>query len=247
VACLCATGCDSDDASKAGGSVPPLTLRLGTPDPAGRASDPSIREFARQVEERSGGELRIEIDWGDQFGNIPEWDQRVARKVVDGELDMGLIPARAWDTEGVTTLRALQAPFLVTADSLLREITRGPLADEMLAGLDEAGVVGLALVPEALRHPVGFDRPLASPADFRGAALRVPVSETSYALFRSLGAVPRDLDGDEFTRAVQDRSVRGTEASYGGCGIPPRAAPLHRERDPLPKGQLPGHRPGRPR
>jgi TRAP-type C4-dicarboxylate transport system substrate-binding protein len=84
---------------------------------------------------------------------------------VEGGLDMGLIPARAWDTERMTTLRALHAPFLVTDDSLLREITRGPLADEMLAGLDEAGVVGLALIPEALRHPVGFDRPLASPAD----------------------------------------------------------------------------------
>ena len=30
-----------------------------------------------------------------------------------GELEMGLIPARAWDTEGVTSLRALHAPFLV--------------------------------------------------------------------------------------------------------------------------------------
>ena len=35
---------------------------------------------------------------------------------------MGLIPSRAWDTEGVTSLRALNAPFLIDSDELLDEV-----------------------------------------------------------------------------------------------------------------------------
>ncbi len=36
-----------------------------------------------------------------------------------------------------------------------------------MSGLDEAGVVGLALVPEGLRHPFGYERPLLGPMTTR--------------------------------------------------------------------------------
>jgi TRAP-type C4-dicarboxylate transport system substrate-binding protein len=100
---------------------------------------------------------------------VRAWDQRVAQMVSDGDLDMGMIPARAWDTEGVTTLQALQAPFLITSDESLDEIVQSDLQKRLLAGLDAADVVGLALVPEGLRHPAGFDGPLLSVKDPRPA------------------------------------------------------------------------------
>ena len=89
--------------------------------------------------------------WG-AAGDTSDWDQVVAGRVVRGDLDMGMIPARAWDTEGVTSLRALNAPFLVTSDNLTAQIVTGVLAPEMLAGLETVGVTGLALIPEGLRH-----------------------------------------------------------------------------------------------
>ena len=60
------------------------------------------------MEALSDGQLLIEPIWhagGDPFP--ANADQVVARMVVNGQLDMGIIPARAWDTEGVTSLRAL--------------------------------------------------------------------------------------------------------------------------------------------
>ena len=104
--------------------------------------------FAREVEALSDRKLRIKLVWK-AAGMARAWDQRVARKVIAGDLDMGMIPARAWDTEGVTSMRALHAPFLVTSDELAREVVTDDLADEMLAGLDELGLVGLALIPRA--------------------------------------------------------------------------------------------------
>ena len=58
-----------------------------------------IEEFARQAEERSDGLIRITPVW--QAAGVVEddWDQAVARLVSDGKVDMGLIPARAWDTQ----------------------------------------------------------------------------------------------------------------------------------------------------
>jgi TRAP-type C4-dicarboxylate transport system substrate-binding protein len=146
----------------------------------------------------------------------------VARKVVAGELDLAMVPSRAWDTEGVTTLRALNAPFLVTSDELLDRVVTSDLAEEMLAGLDDAGVVGLALLPENLRHPFAFGEPLLSPDDYAGALIRAPRSDVAYALFEALGARPDDLPGDAFGMALENGSVAAAESAFELAGSLPQ-------------------------
>jgi TRAP-type C4-dicarboxylate transport system substrate-binding protein len=205
-AVLSAAGCTATGGSKAGGAAAPVTLRIGTNDEPGRPAARAIDEFARQVAARSHGQIRIEPVW-QAAGATPAWDQVVAQAVVNGRLDMGMIPARAWDTEKVTSLRALQAPFLVNSDALVKQVVTADLADEMLAGLDVAGVTGLALVPESTRQIFAYGKPLLSPADLNGTTVRVPRSDTSYALFRALGANPSDVD------ALQDQFV-GAESSF---------------------------------
>ena len=207
-------GCGGGEATKAGGSGAPVTLRIGTDDGPGRPASDAIEEFARQVKELSGGKLRIEPVWQAAGQGNRDWDQRVARMVVRGDLDLGMIPARAWDTEGVMSLRALHAPFLVTSDELLDQVVKSELAAEMLAGLDRAGVVGLALLPESLRHPFGFGKPLRSPGDYAGALVRTPRSDVSYALFEALGARADDLDGDAFDQAIADGSLAAAESAF---------------------------------
>ena len=77
----------------------------------------------------------------------------------------------------MTSLRAINTPFLVTSDDLVAEIISSDVADELMAGLDAAGVVGLALVPESLRHPFGFDHPLFGPDDYAGVVMPRGVGE----------------------------------------------------------------------
>lgn len=220
VAAAIVGGCGGDDQStKAGGPSPPLSLRIGTDDYPGRVSAASIEEFARRVETLSDGQLLIEPVW--HAGGDPspdDADQVVARMVIAGKLDMGVIPARAWDTEGVTSLRALNAPFLVTSDELVDEIVVGELAGEMLAGLDEIGITGLALLPESLRHVFAWGDPLVSAEDFDGTMIRVPNSDTVYRFFETLGATPADLDGDTLDDAISSGSMAGAESDFGLAG-----------------------------
>jgi TRAP-type C4-dicarboxylate transport system substrate-binding protein len=199
-------GClGGEEGTKAGGDAGPLTLRVGTDDPPGRPGEAQIEEFAHQVEELSGGDIRIEpvLDAGGES----DWDQRVIRKVRDGDLDMAVVPARAWDTEGVTSLRALNAPFLITSDELLAEVISGDLADDLMSGLGEAGVVPLALFPEGLRHPFGFDAPLLGPEDYAGEEIRTPTSDTTAAMFERLGATTDDQEANDVVQA-------GMESAY---------------------------------
>jgi TRAP-type C4-dicarboxylate transport system substrate-binding protein len=205
---LPASACTHRPVSKAGGDPPPVTLRIGTDDEPGRPAADAIEEFARQVQKRSHGRVRIEPVWQAAGVNPKNFDQAVAALVESGRLEMGMIPARAWDTENVTTLRALQAPYLVTSDRLLKQVVTLNVATEMLAGLERAGVTGLALVPESTRHVFTYRRPYLVPADFRGTAVRAPHSRTTEALFRAMGATSGDFNGEP------NAQTAGEETSY---------------------------------
>ena len=122
----------------------------------------------------------------DAVGSHPDYERRLADTVASGKLDMGLMPAQYWDLTGVTSLRALNAPFLITSHALLAEIVSGQDANEMLSGLARAGVVGLGLVPDGLVHPVGLDTPLLGPADYEGT-MPGSRSKTTTAVVEALG------------------------------------------------------------
>ena len=209
-------GCTGATGTRAGGEPPPTTLRIGTDDPPGRPGSDQIEEFARQVAERSDGRLLIEpVFRAAGEGNLA-WDQRVARMVMDGQLDLGMIPARAWDTEGVDTLRALHAPFLVADDEHAKAIvTDDDLADDLMRGLADVGITGLALLPEGMRHYFSFDSRPVTLAGFEGARVRSPRSETTWAVFEALGARPTD--------AFPDASMDGVESGFALAATFPEA------------------------
>lgn len=218
------SGCSDDAVSKAGGTTPPVTLTIGTDDTDDRLAASLIREFAQQVAEVSGGSVVIEPVWRAAGANQADWDQKVARMVSSGELDMGMIPARAWDTEGVSTLQALHAPFLVDSNALMGAVVTDAVAAEMLAGLEDVGVTGLALLPESLRHPFSFTEPVIDPTDLDGSTIRAPRSELNYSVLEAFGAEPMDVagPGTDFGAAVANGSISAAESSYDAAQQLPR-------------------------
>ena len=167
-----------------------VTLTIGTDDSPGVPSADQIQHFAKQVAELSGGKIVIEPRWHAEGNDHPtDWDQAVAAMVQDGELDLALGPTWAWDVLDVTTLQPLQAPFLVDSDELVAEVVQDEeLANELMSGLEGAGVVGLSMWPEGLRHPFGFEEPLVSPEHYSGEVIRSAKSEAISWLFEALGA-----------------------------------------------------------
>ena len=216
-------GCSSgtDDATDPAGSAStaaPITLRLGAADPQGRPDTPVVEGFAAAVEDLSDGDMRVEVEWeaAGSSGTPDDYEQGVVGLVQDGELDLGWVAARVWDTVDVPSFQALQAPFLITDQELLTEVLASPIADEMMAGLDEAGVVGLGMYPDGLRYPLGYAAPMASLEDFDGAAIRLVPSEATKSLIRALGGRPvYGLNGDELDAAIAAGDVDGTEVSLG--------------------------------
>jgi TRAP-type C4-dicarboxylate transport system substrate-binding protein len=135
--------------------------------------------------------MRIDADWDGGAEHV------VPGRVQAGEADLGWVYARGLNAAGVHDLDALIAPFLVSDGRLLNEIVTGPIGADMLAGLGDDGLEGLALLPGNQRFFVGIGRQLASPADFEGARLALVQTPFLDRLVESLGAEPVAFEQDD--------------------------------------------------
>ena len=126
----------------------------------------------------------------------------------DGRYDLGVIDAPAWDELGVRSLQPLQAPLLISDQSLFRAVLASPVADRMLDGLKAQHVVGLSLMRRWPLHPMGYRGPMSKPADFQGKHIHAPVSRVNDAVISALGATPVHVaDGHSDPASLATRST----------------------------------------
>ena len=148
----------------------------------------------------SGGSLRIKATtlWRD---GQPDYEEATVADVRRGDVDLAIVAARAFDLVGTTSFHAVLAPFLVDSLELEGRVLESQLAQRMLAGVENAGVVGLGVLPGALRRPVGFRRATLTADDFDGAVVGVRPSEIVERTYHALGARTRNVtDSRELLR-----------------------------------------------
>jgi TRAP-type C4-dicarboxylate transport system substrate-binding protein len=184
-----AAACRGSGADKSGGTHSrggePIVLTLAEHD-----SSFASEEFAAAAEERSGGSIRIDVKTGWRFGEF-DYERRTIDDVRSGRVELVIVGARVWDTLAITAFDALLAPFLVDSLALERRVLESPLAARMIGKVEMAGVVGIALLPGALRRPFGKARPLVGARDYRGATIGVRPGRIEAVTFRALGASTR--------------------------------------------------------
>jgi len=198
----------------------PILLRFAISDNHGEASEPYAQEFIDQVKKLSNGEILIEPHWDAGDANKAGFEGRVIELVKSGQADLGLAASRAWYGENITSFLPLQAPFLVTSNALADAIATSDVAARMLDSLSGAGLTGLTLWPEDLRHPFSSiaGKPILTPADIAGRKIRVTDSGISQKLIETLGGTP--VTGDSGYEGAesglrQARSLSGTPTATG--------------------------------
>jgi TRAP-type C4-dicarboxylate transport system substrate-binding protein len=184
-----ASACAGSEHDKAGGSAAgkPVVLALANPDPDRTNLDSP--DFVAAVERLSDDSIRVEVEFG--WGGNDTGEKAEERAVADvraGKVDLAVIPARAWDRLGITSFRALLAPFLVDSLALEEQVLESPVAGRMLEGVEALGLVGIALLPGELRYPLGITKPLVAARDYRGATVGIRPTPVAEQTFRALGA-----------------------------------------------------------
>jgi TRAP-type C4-dicarboxylate transport system substrate-binding protein len=210
IAAVVAGGCGGGGSGdKAGGSGEPVVLRMANAY-GDLQTAPVIEQFVSQVKERSGGNLRIQVTsrWGDYADDA---EQQVVRAVAAGKVDLGWAGARVFDTMGVPSFQALQAPMLIDSYALEQAVVASDLPGQMLQGLDKVGVRGLGVLPDSLRKPIAVKHPVLGLEDWRGITFGTLKSAGQAQAIRSLGATPMEVFRRSRNEALLDGRLQGLE------------------------------------
>lgn len=205
----------------------PVTLRLAIADAEDRPSDPYVREFIEQVKTLSEGKIIIEPIWDAGAETTPAFEQGVIKALKEGQFDLGLAGSRAFDLEGITSFQALQAPFLIADDALAEAVAASDIARRMLENASSAGIVGLTLWPEDLRHPFSVipGDQILSPEDLAGLNVRATPSKLTYQMLEAFGATPM-MGNTDYQAAEsglrQGFSLSGTPTATGNVVFFPK-------------------------
>ena len=199
-----AGGCSLGGSDRVGGerAGEPRVLTILNPF----TSPEELTGFADEVARLSNGALRIRIIRAGHASR-PDFEAATIRDVLHGRADLAMAASRAWDEFGVRGVRALHAPLLIDSYPLQERVLESELVDQMLAELRPLGLVGIGILPGAIRHPIGLRHRLGAPDDFSGLTIGVQQSRVADAVMRALGARPvrlpaqvpnvDDLDGVE--------------------------------------------------
>jgi TRAP-type C4-dicarboxylate transport system substrate-binding protein len=210
IAAVVAGGCGGGGSGdKAGGSGEPVVLRMANAY-GDLQTAPVIEQFVSQVKERSGGSLRVQVTsrWGDYADDA---EQQVVGAVAAGKVDLGWAGARVFDTMGVPSFQALQAPMLIDSYALEQAVVASDLPGQMLQGLDKVGVRGLGVLPDSLRKPVAVRHPVLGVGDWRGITFGTLKSQGQAQAIRSLGATPMEVFRRSRNEALLDGRLQGLE------------------------------------
>jgi TRAP-type C4-dicarboxylate transport system substrate-binding protein len=174
---------------KAGGTAEPKVTVLTMVNPL---PDREVLPFVEEVRRLSRGRLRIDLAsrWhlGRGIGAGATAEAEAIRHVEGGRSDLGVVPARAWDSVGVHSFDALVAPMAIDSMALQRAVLKSRLVGTMLAGTTAVGVTGIGVLPGPLRRPVGISHQLLTSSDFVGSNVGISAGDVASRTMLTLGA-----------------------------------------------------------
>jgi TRAP-type C4-dicarboxylate transport system substrate-binding protein len=178
-------GCRSSSSDKAGGQQAQKPRVLTMADVG--AAPGELLGFAAEAARLSRGTIRIEFKGSWRLGERKPEIGAIG-DIRAGKADLGWTGSRAWDSVGIKSFRALNAPLLIDSYPLEEQVVRNPLVQPMLQSLQPLGLVGLGVLPGGMRRPLGTRQPLVRPADFAGRTIAVQGSRVADETMRALGA-----------------------------------------------------------
>ncbi len=177
--------------------------------PADYPTAQAVVQMDRLIRERSAGRDGITILG--HGGHASDTD--TVAQVRNGRLDMARVNISALDQRGQPAV-VPALPFLFRSTAHMRRILDGPVGGEILASLEDQGLVGLCFYDAGPRSFYSVSRPIRTAADLRGMKVRVQPSGLWAAAMRTLGAEPAPVPFDDVARALQSGVIEAADNNW---------------------------------
>jgi len=202
-----ATGLSLARPARAAGQ--PVVLKLAMPDTPTHPSHQIALHFAKLVEERTGGSVKIRVFAGGQLGS----EVNIVSGLTTGIVDLTM------HTSGFLEnffphIQAIDLPFLFKDSASAERLLDGPIGQELLNDMQTKGIYGLTWGHYGWRETETNDRVVKVPRDFAGLKIRVQPGAMFAAMFKAVGAVPIVIDLAELYIALSQGTVSGYELPF---------------------------------
>lgn len=166
------------------------------------------KEFARLVEERSGGKMKIIVYADAALGD----EQSVIEQVQLGGIDFARVNSAP--LVGVSNkLGVLCLPYLFRDSDHLWNVLLGPIGDELLDSLKPGGLNGLAYYDSGARS-FYLKTPVSHISDLKGLRIRVQYSDPFASFIKLLGATPVQMNFSDVYNGLQKGDIDGAENNW---------------------------------
>lgn len=164
--------------------------------------------FAELVEERSGGNVTVDVFPNDQLagGNATKGIEMIAQGSVD-------LAAYATCTLAVidSQLPVATIPWSFSSYQEAREVIDATGGDYYAERLEKKGMTYLGSFHNGFRQITNSKTVVDDPSDLKNLKIRVPGSEVYMGFFRALGADPTSMSWSEVFTAIQQGTIDGQE------------------------------------
>lgn len=170
--------------------------------PKGQAAE----RFKARAEKLTKGRVRIEV-----YPNSSLYkDKEELDALQDGKVQM-LAPSLAkFSGLGLPEFEAFDLPYLFPNKAALYHVLDGKIGKDLLKKLEPQGIVGLAYWDNGFKD-MSANKPLLTPADFKGLKVRIQSSEVLAEQMRTLGAAPQVMGFADTFAALKAHTLDGTE------------------------------------
>jgi C4-dicarboxylate-binding protein DctP len=170
--------------------------------PKGKGAD----YFKKLAEERTKGKVKVEVYPNSQLYK----DKEELEALQLGAVQM-LAPSLAkFGPLGAREFEVFDLPYIFDNYEELHKVTQGPIGANLLKKLESKGIIGLAYWDNGFKV-MSANKPLRTPADFKGLKMRIQSSKVLDSQMRALGANPQVMAFSEVYQALQTGVVDGTE------------------------------------
>ncbi|MDB5952882.1 MAG: DctP family transporter solute-binding subunit [Massilia sp.] len=175
---------------------------VATDTPKGQAAE----RFKQLAEKSTGGRVKVELYPNSQLYK----DKEELEALQLGAVQM-LAPSLAkFGPLGAKEFEVFDLPYIFPNKAALYAVTEGPIGKSLLQKLEPKGITGLAFWDNGFKV-MSANKPMHTPADFKGLKMRIQSSKVLDAQMRALGANPQVMAFSEVYQALQTGVVDGTE------------------------------------
>ncbi|MCL4424529.1 MAG: TRAP transporter substrate-binding protein [Firmicutes bacterium] len=167
-----------------------------------------LAKFAQLAQEKSKGQIKIEIFPSAQLGGTRDRTEGVKLGTADMEF-VGSPDLARW----VPQFFLFDLPFFIDSPEKADKIMDGPVGEELRKKAAAAGFELLGFGENGFRNVFNKVRPVNKVADLRGLKLRVYPNKLYVESFTAMGAMPATTDWGELFTALTQGTVDGAEAA----------------------------------